>query len=99
MIKLVAFYSRPADEAAFIDHYANVHTPLVHQIPGLQKLVVNRAIESPLGEPPYWMIAEMHFSDRAAFDAALASPENRAAGRDIRNFAIGLVTLAVVEGD
>jgi uncharacterized protein (TIGR02118 family) len=41
------------------------------------------------------LIAELHFADEAAFDAAMASPENRAAGKDVMNFAKGLVTMVV----
>jgi uncharacterized protein (TIGR02118 family) len=47
------------------------------------------------GEPPYFLIAELHFKDQAAFDTAMASPENRAAGKDVMGFAKGLVTMLV----
>jgi uncharacterized protein (TIGR02118 family) len=96
MIKLLAMYTKPADEAAFLQHYHDVHLPLVHKVPGLEKAVVNR-IEKNLmgGEPPYFLIAELHFKDQAAFDTAMASPENRAAGKDVMGFAKGLVTMLV----
>jgi uncharacterized protein (TIGR02118 family) len=95
-VKLLALYTRPADEAAFLEHYNNVHLPLVTKVPGLQAIVVNK-IEKTLmgGDAPYFMIAELHFSDQAAFDAAMASPENRAAGKDVMTFAKGLVTMLV----
>ncbi len=93
-VKLLAMYTQPADEAAFLKHYHEVHLPLVMQVPGLEKAVVNR-IEKNLmgGAAPYFMIAELHFPDQATFDSAMASPENRAAGKDVANFAKGLVTL------
>jgi uncharacterized protein (TIGR02118 family) len=93
-VKLLAMYQQPADTDAFLKHYNEVHLPLVLKIPGLQKAVVNR-IEKNLmgGEAPYFMIAEMHFADQAAFDAAMASAENRAAGKDLMSFAKGLVTM------
>ena len=98
MIKLIALYRKPDDEAAFMAHYENVHMPLVRQIPGLVDTVVNRGIEAPGGgAPAYFLIAEMRFADRASFDAAMASPENRAAGKDLMSFAKGLVTLLVAE--
>lgn len=50
-----------------------------------------------MGEPPYFLIAEMIFPDRARFDEAMASPENRAAGKDLMTFARELVTLLVTE--
>lgn len=98
MKKLIALYKRPDDVEAFFEHYEKTHIPLVRKIPGLAKLVVNRVTGSPMGgEPPYFLIAEMHFPDKAAFDAAMASPENRAAGKDAMTFAKGLLTLLVAE--
>ena len=98
MIKLLALYKKPADLDAFMKHYEEVHIPLVKKIPGLAKAVINKAIGAPMGgEPAYFMIAEMHFADKPTFDAAMASPENRAAGKDIMSFAKDLATLMVVE--
>lgn len=92
MHKLIAIYQRPEDEAAFMDHYLAVHMPLVMQIPGLLKAEVNKVAASLVGEGPF-LIAEMTFADKAHFDAAMGSPENRAAGKDLMGFARGLVTL------
>jgi hypothetical protein len=39
----------------------------------------------------------MHFDDRAAMDAGLASDAMRAAGRNLREIAPGLSTLLVLE--
>lgn len=97
MIKMLALYKKPADAAAFLAYYENTHTPLVKKIPGLASLTLKRAAPSPMGEAPYWLIAEMAYPDRATFDAALASPEQRAVGKDVRNFAADLITVMVVE--
>lgn len=98
MIKLIALYKRPKDVDAFLEHYEKVHIPLVKKIPGLANAVVNRVVASPTGgEPEYFQIAEMHFPDRETFDKAMASPENRAAGKDVKSFAGDLVTLLVAE--
>ncbi|KRB79888.1 ethyl tert-butyl ether degradation protein EthD [Sphingomonas sp. Root710] len=96
-VKLIALYRKPADEAAFLAHYYDVHLPLVAATPHLAKTVINRVTGSPMGEPPYFLIAEMHFPDRARFDEAMASPENRAAGKDLMSFAREIVTLLVAE--
>ena len=96
-VKLLALYRHPADEAAFLAHYEDVHLPLVQKTPHLVKTVVNRVIDSPMGDSPFFLIAEMHFADRARFDEAMTSPENRAAGKDLMTFARDLVTLLVVE--
>ncbi len=96
-VKLIALYTKPDDEAAFRDHYHNVHLPLVEKTPHLEKTVIHRVTGALFGEPAYFLIAEMYFPDRARFDEAMASPENRAAGKDLMGFAKGLVTLLIAE--
>jgi uncharacterized protein (TIGR02118 family) len=95
--KLIALYRKPEDEAAFLEHYNNVHMPLVAKTPHLQRTVINRVTGSPMGEPAYFLIAEMHFPDAEKFGEAMKSEENRAAGKDLMSFARDLVTLLVVE--
>lgn len=97
--KLIAIYRKPDDEAAFLKHYEEVHSPLVRSVPGLQRLVVNRVSQSLMGPDGPFMIAEMHFADDQAFADAMRSPENKAAGKDLAGFANGLVTLVVAESD
>ena len=94
MVKLIALYRQPADAQAFERHYATVHRPIVESIPGLARLVLNRCTPPPWGGPSaYYLVAEMHFADEATFTAAMASAENRAAGKDLRQFAGDIVTL------
>ena len=97
MIKFIALYKRPEDPAAFDAHYANVHTPLVSKTPGLERIEITRVTGSPMGESPYYMMAEMYFADAAAFAAASATPEWRAAGKDLMGFAGPIVTLLIGE--
>lgn len=99
MFKLIALYRQPEDAAAFEKHYREVHRPLVDKIPGLQRVVINRGVEAPWGAPAYYQIVELHFADEAAFKAAMASPENAAAGKDVRKFAGNLVTLMIARED
>ena len=96
-VKLIAIYRKPADEAAFNHHYETIHTPLVQKIPGLQALTVNRVQKHLFGEDKPYMIVEMTYADQSAFDAAMASDENRATGKDVMQFAKGLVSLVVVD--
>ena len=96
-VKLIALYKKPDDEVAFLQHYHEVHMPLVMKTPHLTKAEINRITGAPFGDPAYFMIAAMHFPDRSRFDEAMASQENRAAGRDLMAFAKGLVTLLVAE--
>lgn len=98
MIKVFAMYKRPRDEKAFWDHYNNVHVPIAKKIPGLSKLVLNRVTGSGVGgEPPYYLIAEMHFPDKETFKAAMKSPENAATTRDAMSFAADIITPIIVE--
>ena len=60
--------------------------------PGIVKTELTRFFAGPLGEPPYYMMFEAYFADRDSLNAALASPENRAAGKDL-SFAKDIVTV------
>jgi uncharacterized protein (TIGR02118 family) len=98
--KLLILYGQPDDEAAFLSHYENVHMPLARAVPGLEKAVVNRVDANLMGGvSPYFIITELHFPDKASFDLAMASPENRAAGKDAMSFAKGKFTLLAVTPD
>jgi uncharacterized protein (TIGR02118 family) len=96
-IKLIAIYRRPENEFAFNKHYEEIHTPLVLNIPGLQSLTVNRIKKHVMGEDQPYMIVEMAYADRAAFDTAMASEENKATGKDVMTFAKGIVSLVMAE--
>ena len=96
-MKLIAIYRKPEDELAFNKHYEEVHTPLVLKIPALQSMTVNRVKKHLMGDDQPFMIVEMSFEDRHAFDTAMASDENKAAGKDIINFARGIVSLVVAQ--
>jgi uncharacterized protein (TIGR02118 family) len=97
-VKLIAIYDRPSDPEAFFKHYETIHAPLVKKTPGLQSFVLNRITGVVLGgEPPYVLIAEMTYPDRASFEAAMNSPENQAVGRDLMTFAEGKVRVVVAD--
>ncbi len=93
MVKLIALYKKPSDVAAFEEHYTQVHMPLMDKVPGVVKTEVTHFFTGPMGEPPYYMMYEAYFEDRAAFDAAMKSPENRAAGKDLMSFAKDIATV------
>ena len=95
-VKLIALYRKPDDVDAFLRHYHEVHLPLVRKTPHLLKAEVGEVTGSPMGEPPYFYVAEMSFPDQARFDEAMRSPENRAAGKDLMSFARDIVTMMVV---
>jgi uncharacterized protein (TIGR02118 family) len=99
MIKLVALFKRPADVEAFDRHYDDTHAPLMRKVPGLERMEVTRNLKAFRGEPDYYLIAEMYFRDQESFDAAMASEENRAAGKDLMGFAREYVTMVYGEVD
>ncbi len=97
MIKLIALYKTPEDIEAFEQHYTQVHMPLIAKVPYMSSFSSAKAFGAPHGEPSYYRIAEMVFPDRASFDKAMASDENRASGKDLMSFARDIVTILFVE--
>ena len=97
MVKLIALYKKPANVDAFEQHYANIHIPLVEKIPGVRKTEWTRFLASSTGAAPYYMMYEMYFDDMAAYQAAMKSPENLAAGQDLLSFAKDIVIMMVAE--
>jgi uncharacterized protein (TIGR02118 family) len=97
MVKLIAFYRKPADSEAFERAYFDTHIPLVKKIPGLQHVEISRITGAPRGEPDFCLTAELSFLDQAAMDRALASPENIDAGKNLMSFAKELVSFVYAE--
>ena len=99
---LMALYRKPEGGegavATFRRRYAAEHLPLIRQVPGLQSLHVAEVVQA-LGDSDLMLVARLVFPDRATFDAALTSDAMRAAGRNLREIAPGLVTMVVVEPD
>ena len=91
--RLVVNYGMPDDTAAFDAYYRDTHTPIALKQPGLLRLTFGHAQSLDAQEAPY-LVAELDFESEQAMGESLASPEGRAAGRDLRNFATGGVTFA-----
>ncbi len=97
MIKLIALYKSPNDPKAFDAHYSDIHTPLVKKIPGLRKLEVARVTGAPIGDTPYYLMAEMYFDDQDSMQRSLSTPEGKATARDLVGFAGTIVTMFYAE--
>ena len=52
MHKILVTYTQPDDVEAFDKYFRDVHAPMVRQIPGLKKLVVNRITGNAMGGEP-----------------------------------------------
>lgn len=92
---LTVCYGHPADPAAFDDYYQSTHRGLAEKMPGLAGFTARHCASLDESAPPYYLVAELAFTSQEALLAALASPEGRAAARDIANFADGGVTMFV----
>lgn len=101
MTTLLALFRRPAGGPdallEFERRYAAEHLPLVAMTPGLRATQVQRVREALGAETDLALVTAMRFDDRASLDAGLASDAMRAAGRNLREIAPGLVTLLVLE--
>ena len=99
MIKLIALFKQPDDVDAFERHYTEVHAPLIRKVPYMRNFVSSKVFGAPRGAPAFYRVAEMWFDDRPSFDKAMASEENRAAGKDLMSFARDYVTMIFVDSE
>ena len=103
MTTLLALFKRPegglAAVATFERRYVAEHLPLVAGTPGLRSTTVQRVTQALGSETDLVLITAMRFDDRAALDVGLESDAMRAAGRNLREIAPGLVTMLVLEED
>ena len=71
-VKIVVIYPRPQDEAAFERDYKETHLPMVEdKIKGITRLVATKVHGSPQGETRTFRMAELHFPNMEALNAAL----------------------------
>ena len=85
MHRLLVLYPEPADRAAFKDYYVNTHLPLVAKLPGLRASRYSFEVEG--AGSPYCAVFEGDFDDKAAYVAAMSSPEGQAVAADVPNYA------------
>ena len=93
MVKLIALYRTPADVAAFDKHFHETHLPLARKMPGLRKIELASITGAPMGGSKYHAMSELYFDSFDAMNAANASAEGKAAGKDLMSFAADIVTL------
>ncbi|WP_456599679.1 EthD family reductase [Blastococcus sp. SYSU DS0616] len=90
--RLVVSYGQPEDPAAFDAYYRETHTPLALRQPGLVRLTYGKPVSLDPAQPAPYLIAELDFDSEETMGQAMASPEGRAAGKDLANFATGGAT-------
>jgi uncharacterized protein (TIGR02118 family) len=97
---MVVLYRRPdLTREQFCRHLKEVHGPLAKNLPGLRKYIQNHVSDDPKRKLPGWdAIVELYFDDRAAMEAAWASPQGAASDADLEAFAdLARTTWSVVE--
>lgn len=93
MVKLIAIYRKPSDPELFDKHYFTIHIPLIKKTPGLRRVEITKITGAPIGESKYHLMAEMYYDSIDMMNAGNASPEGRAAAKDLMSFAADVVTL------
>lgn len=97
MQRFLALYSGPEDAAAFREHYATVHLPLVEALPGIRNINYAFDVTALQGATTYGCVVEAEFDDEDALQAALGSPAGEKATADLSNFASAGVELLTYE--
>lgn len=93
MHRLLVSYPRPADPAAFLDHYATRHVPLARTLPGLLacRWVQPQALGPADGAP--FVLFEADFASEAAMFEALGSAIGRDVAADVPRYSPAGATL------
>jgi uncharacterized protein (TIGR02118 family) len=73
--KLIVIYPYPTDVDAFEKAYVNDHVPMAKEkIKGVTRFVATRVLGTPDGQtPPFYRIAELHFSSMEALKESAVS--------------------------
>jgi uncharacterized protein (TIGR02118 family) len=98
MAQVLALYKKPADPAAFNDHYYGAHLKIAKTLPGLRRYEVSSGpIGTMAGESDLHLVAILSFDSMAAIQAALTSPEGAATAADLAHFAQAGVEVLMME--
>lgn len=100
MFRLTALYGYPKDPASFDRYHEETHIPLAKKLPGLKGYVVSKPeVFNSAAPSPAYVMTELYFENREAFEEALAAIEGQVAVADVQNFATGGATFLVGEID
>ena len=100
-IKVTVLYSQPQNAEEFDKYYYGKHMPMVSGVKQIKKVEVARPRPAPNGSPsPYYLITELWFESPEVFKSVTATPEWKAIGADVANFAppgTATILVSVVE--
>jgi uncharacterized protein (TIGR02118 family) len=88
MIKLVILYPWPSDPAHFKNHYVQTHVPLCRAIPGMTRAHYGFEPQKTHGPGRWFCVFEAEYPDLSSLQAALATPQARAAQEDVPKFSV-----------
>jgi uncharacterized protein (TIGR02118 family) len=98
MIKYVAMYRTPDDDASFDESYFGTHVPLANETPGLVRTELARVLKTVTGEPALNVNAELYFDSYDALKAAFKTPEWAASGANLQEWGgLELVSMYIAE--
>jgi len=98
-VSFFALYRTPEDADSFDANYFGTHVPIVAETPGLLENKVHRVKRQMVGEPAYYLLAELVFPDAESMKAAFKSPEWAASGANLQEWGgMDLVTMFTTDG-
>lgn len=84
MIKYVALYRTPDDPASFDADYFGTHVPVVNATPGLVRTELAKVTRMMVGEPAYYVLAELYFDSVDTMKAAFKTDPWRESGANLQ---------------
>ena len=98
MIKYVALYRTPEDPETFDKSYFGTHVPIVNDTPGLVRTELAKVTRMMVGEPAYYLLAELYFDSVESMKAAFKTDPWQASGDNLRSWGgMDLVTMFTAE--
>jgi uncharacterized protein (TIGR02118 family) len=98
VIKYVALYRTPEDPEAFDKNYFETHVPIVDETPGLVRTEIAKVTRMMVGEPAYYLLAELYFDSVESMKAAFKTDPWRASGENLQSWGgMDLVTMFTAE--
>lgn len=87
----VRYEISPRDPQAFLEHYRNVHVPILARWPGMRRVVLHTGVVAandrfPVRQGAAFLLAQLEFESQADMEAALASPQRGEAREDFEAF-------------
>ncbi|MDI9896169.1 EthD family reductase [Rhodococcus sp. IEGM 1381] len=87
MFRITIAYNHPENPDAFLAHYRSVHAPLTATMPGISSFEWGVSETLDGSTPAHFVVGNLNFPSKDEAIAALGSPEGKAGGEDMANFA------------